>query len=259
MKRRHRHRHRLRPGLERIEALVLMSNITDLMALNADAVDNHALRALQAGATSGTGVTSASSSSGFVPSKTSIAIPENQGPQGTNLVLMPTGTPTARELKRQRFTATFEGHYTVGAGQFSTQALQVHINAVGAANTMLHPDIQIRIAKPVDPALPNSGVLAIFDRNLNSNTVLGIDFSGPSQNLDQAGRPNYFNQLSIDANESSGTYDEGYSQGIMQIRYIPSGKQTSGVFSQGTAIVKIRAQIYTAGVDFILANSSINP
>jgi hypothetical protein len=255
----HGRRHELRPALERIEPLVLLSNITDLMALNADAVDNRALRAFQAGGSASGVVAAASSSSGFVPSKTSIALPENQGPQGTNLILMPTGTPTARELKRQRFTATFEGHYTVGPGQFSTQALQVHINAVGAANTMAHPDIQLRIAKPVDPTLTNSGVLAIFDRNLNSNTVLGLDILGPYQSVDKGGRPNYFDHVSIDANESSGVYDEAYSVGVIHIRYTPSGKQTPGVFSQGTAIIKIQAQIYTTGVDFILANSSINP
>jgi hypothetical protein len=257
-----RRRHKLRPALERIEPLVLLSNITDLMALNADSVDNRALRAFQAaGSVSGSNSTgvAATSTSGFIPSKTSIALPENQGPQGTNLILMPTGTPTARELKRQRFTATFSGHYTVGAGQFSSQALQVRINAVGVANTMAHPDIQIRIAEPVDPTLPNSGVLAIFDRNLNSNTVLGLDFLGPFQSVDQAGRPNYFDHVSVDANESSGVYDEAYSVGVIQIRYIPSGKQTPGVISQGTAIVKIHAQIYTTGVDFILGNSSINP
>ena len=254
-----RRRHRLWPSLERVEPLVLLSNITDLMVLNSDAVDRRALQAFQAGGSAGSGAVAAASNSKFVPSATSIAVPENQGPQGTNLILMPTGTPTRRELKRQRFTATFEGHYTIGAGQFSTQALQIHINAVGAANTMLHPDIQVRIAKPVDPALPNSGVLAIFDRNLNSNTVLGLDFSGPSQNVDQAGRPNFFNQVSVDANESSGVYDEAYSVGTIQIRYLPSGKQTRGVSSQGTAIIKILAQIYTTGVDFILANSGINP
>ena len=63
----------------------------------------------------------------------------------------------------------------------------------------------------------------------------------------------------IDANESAGVYDEAYSVGIIQIHYIPSGKQTPGVINQGTAIVKIRAQIYTTGVDFILGNSNINP
>ena len=236
----HRRRHRLRPALERIEPLVLLSNITDLMALNADAVDNRALCAFQAGGSGINGVAAASSSSGFVPSTTSIAVPTNQGPQGTNLALMPTGTLTPRELKRQQFAATFEGHYTVGPGRTSTAAMQVKINGVGAASTMAHPDIQISIVKAVDPALGNSGVLAIFDRNLNSNTVLGLDFLGPAQSVDRAGRPNYFNQVSIDANESSGVYDEAYSQGIIHIRYLPSGKQTPGVLSQGTAIVKIR-------------------
>jgi hypothetical protein len=113
--------------------------------------------------------------------------------------------------------------------------------------------------KPVDPSLPNSGVLAIFDRNLNSNTVLGLDFIAPSSAVDQAGRPNFFNQVSIDLNESSGVYDEAYSQGTIQIKYLPSDQHTPGVVSQGTAIVKIRAQIYTTAVDFLLANSHINP
>jgi hypothetical protein len=60
-------------------------------------------------------------------------------------------------------------------------------------------------------------------------------------------------------NESSGLYDEAYSQGTIDIKYIPNGKHTPGVFSQGTAIVKIRAQIFTTQVDFLLANSNINP
>ena len=120
-------------------------------------------------------------------------------------------------------------------------------------------DVQVRIVKPLDPALPNSGVLAIFDRNLNSNTVLGLDFLGSYTSVDHAGRPDFFNQVSVDANLSSGLYDEAFSQGIIQIHYIPSGKQTAGVFSQGTAIIKFHLQIYTPQVGFILANSSINP
>lgn len=254
-----RRRHKLRPALERIEPLVLLSNITDLMALNSGAVDNRALQAFQTGGSAGGGTVAASNTSGFVPSTTSIAVPTNQGVQGTNLALMPTGTLTRREQKREQFSATFEGHYTTGAGQFSTQALLVHINGIGGATTIAHGDVQVRIVKPVDPALPNSGVLAIFDRNLNSNSVLGLDFLGPYQSVDRGGRPDFFNQVSLDANISSGLYDEGYAQGIIQIRYLPSGKQTPGVFSQGTAIIKIHAQIYTPQVAFLLANSNINP
>jgi hypothetical protein len=251
------HRHRLRPSIERVEPLLLLSNITNLMALNARAADSHALHAFVTGGSGG--VAGSTASGGFVPSTTSIALPTNQGPQGTNLALMPTGNLTPHERKRERFVATFKGHYTVGPGRTDTEAQQVHINAVGGANTMLHPDIQMRIIKPIDPTLPNSGVLAIFDRNLNSNTVLGMDFIAPSQDVDKAGRPNHFDQVSIDVNESSGIYDEAFSQGTIDIKYIPDGKHTPGVFSQGTAIVKIRAQIYTTQVDFLLGNSNINP
>ena len=45
----------------------------------------------------------------------------------------------------------------------------------------------------------------------------------------------------------------------MSIKYIPSGKHTPGVLSQGTAIVTIHAQIYTANTSFILRNSNIDP
>jgi hypothetical protein len=255
---RRRRRHTLRPWLERIEPLVLLSNITDLMALNADATDNRAQRAFDAGGSAQVS-TASSSFSPFVPSTTSVAVPANQGAAPNNLALMPTGTLTPREQKRERFTATFKGNYTVGAGQFSSQSLLIHIKGIGAATTMAHPDIQIRIVKPADPTLPNSGVLAVFDRNLNSNTSLGLDFSGPSQLVDRAGHPNDFNQVSLDANISAGLYDEGFAQGVIHIRYDPSGKRTPGVISQGTAIVKIQAQIYTPQVAFILANSNINP
>ncbi len=66
--------------------------------------------------------------------------------------------------------------------------------------------------------------------------------------------------MTIDPNISSGTYVEGYSQGIIKIRYIPGGRHTiPGAISQGTAIVTIHAQIYTANASFILRNASLNP
>ena len=45
----------------------------------------------------------------------------------------------------------------------------------------------------------------------------------------------------------------------MNIKYIPSGKHTRGVISQGKAIVTIHAQIYTTNVGFILRNANIDP
>ena len=65
--------------------------------------------------------------------------------------------------------------------------------------------------------------------------------------------------MTIDANISAGIYVEAYSVGTINIHYIPSGKHTPGVLSQGKAIVTIHAQIYTANTSFILRNSNIDP
>ena len=116
----------------------------------------------------------------------SIAVPQNQGPfvesgDGSinNQALAPTGTLTKREQRRERFTAQFAGTYTVGAGRTSDERIQTFITAVGTANTMLHCDIQLLLVTPKDTSLPIGGVSAIFDRNLNTNTVLGLDESAP--------------------------------------------------------------------------------
>ncbi len=232
-----RSRFQVRPAFELVEARSLPSAIIALMASNS----------------------SASSHVHYPLSDTSVAIPSNQGsPPGTNLALTPTGTPNPRELKREKYVATFTGTYTIGPGQFSSEAQQVKIKAAGSANQMLHGDIQLQIVTPKDPALPIGGVSAIFDRNLNSNSVLGFDLTAPQQNVDHAGRPNSLS-VSTDINISAGAYVESFAEGAMAIKYIPNGKHSPGVISQGKAIVKIVAQIYTVGVNFILGNSNINP
>lgn len=231
----------LRPFLEEFERRELLSAITDVMA-------EDSLTAAR-----GSKLTEATKSSA------SASVPMNQGPLALNLAITPTGIPTKREQHRERFTAQYVGTYTIGGGRTSTEANQTFITGVGTANTMLHSDIQLLIIKPQDPATPIGGVSTIFDRNLNSNTALGFDLTAPSTDVDHAGRPNYFPDVSIDANISSGTYVEAYSSGTMSIRYIPSGRHTAGVLSQGTAIVTIHAQIYTANTSFILRNSNIDP
>jgi hypothetical protein len=198
---------------------------------------------------------------GFVPSQNSIAVADNQGPPpiGTNLAITPTGTLNRREIRREQFVAQFRGTYTIGAGRTSTEALQTFITAAGSANTMRHCDIQLLIVTPKDPSSQIGGTSAIFDRNLNSNTVLGLDGLAPQQNVDRAGRPNRFTQVSLDVNASAGLYDGGFAQGVMSIQYIPSHKHTRGVISQGSVVVTIHAQIYTANTAFILRNANINP
>ena len=124
---------------------------------------------------------------------------------------------------------------------------------------MLHSDIQMRLAVPTDPSLETTGASAIFDRNINSNTVLGLDLATPAPMSTAAAGRIVITGVTLDANSSSGVYDESYAQGVIDIHYYPSGKKIPSALDQGTAIVKIYAQIYAPNVDFILRNSDINP
>jgi hypothetical protein len=266
-----------KPAVEYVEPRVLLSVVTDIMAANHNAlISSPKVRALLSGVSSpntnqvvpassqaATGAT-VNSRRRLTPTSQSIALPQNQGflppaSPGYNLVTQPTGTATSAEVKRQLFKAVYRGPYIIGPGSFSSQAMQVFIRGAGTSTTMLHSDIQMRLAVATDPALQTTGASVIFDRNLNSNTVLGFDLSTPRTNVDSKGRPNQITGVTIDVNASSGVYDEAYAQGVIDIQYHPSGKKTPGGYEQGTAVVKIYAQIYAPNVDFILRNSSINP
>ena len=266
-----------KPTLEVVEHRELLSLVTDIMAGNYNAlVNSPKVRALlagvsnpvatQAASASGQVTTSATASGrrGFTPTSKSIALPQNQGflppaSPGYNLVLQPTGTATPAEVKRQLFTAVYRGPYIIGPGSFSSQALQVFIRGAGTSTTMLHTDIQMRLAVATDPTLQITVAAVIFDRNLNSNTVLGLDLATPRTNVDSQGRPNQITGVTLDVNASAGVYDEAFAQGVVDIHYYPTSKKIPGAAQQGTAVVKVYGQIYAPNVDFILRNSDINP
>jgi len=260
---RRRIRRGLRPGLELFEHRELLSAITDVMAGNGLHAGAHGPQAAPAlGGASGNG---GSNSLSFGASITLGSSTLSQGPvlnpDGSinNMALAPTGTPKPGELRRQQFTARFVGPYSVVPGRTSTQATQTLIQGGGTSKTMLHSDVQIRIVKPLDPSLPFGGAGSIFDRNINTNTVLGFDLSAPQQDVDRGGRPNHFPVVTIDINMSAGTYVESYGQGTIDIHYMPSGRRRAGVLSQGTAIVTVHMQIYAPNASFILRNVGLNP
>ena len=237
---------------ELIESKILLSNITSVLASVpvAARADVSSL---------------AASRRGFTPSSQSVAVPQNQGPQGVNLALTPTGTLTPQEQRREQFVGVFKGPYVIGPGRTDTEWQVVQIRGSGGTNAMLHGDIQMKIVVPKDPGTPISAVSTIFDRSINSNSTLGFNMSAPqvvdgaTSNLDSAGRPNHMNQVAVDVNASAGAYVEAFSQGIADIKYYPSKTTAPGAISQGTAVVRIRAQIYTVGTSFILANSALDP
>jgi hypothetical protein len=264
------------PALELLERRELLSLVTNIMAINHNGVINSPkVRAMLAGdltphvssAASGgpsAGIVASAGRGGFTPTNQSIALPENQGflppaHPGYNLILQPTGTASPAEVKRQLFTAVYRGNYVIAPGSFSSQSSQVFIRGAGTASSMLHSDIQMRLAVASDPSLETTGALGIFDRNLNSNTVLGLDLATPRTNVDSRGRPNHITSVTLDVNASAGVYDEAFAQGVIDIHYHPTSTKIPGVSEQGTVVVKIHAQIYSGLVAFILRNSDINP
>lgn len=242
------------PALEVVEPRQLLSLVTNiLMSQHQNASNAMRLRAAAAHPALFGGPT------GFVPSRSSIALPENQGPRGTNLLLNPEGEMTAQQFRRSLFQAAFVGPYTLGPGRFDTEATQLSIRGAGRTTDMLHADIQIGLIVAADPTVQNSGASVIYDRNINSNSALGFNLASPRSDVDSQGRPNRVTTVTLDANTSSGAYVEGYAQGVMEIRYVPSGRRTPRGFEQGTAYVKIQAQIYAPRVASIERNANLNP
>src|SRR5690606_34556344 len=88
---------------------------------------------------------------GFTPSQSSIARPENQGPQGINLLLSPIGRMTPQQYRKSLYQASFVGTYTIGPGRFDSEAMQLAIQGAGRTTDMLHADIQVGIIVARDP------------------------------------------------------------------------------------------------------------
>ena len=201
----------------------------------------------------------ANSRSGFTPSQSSIALPENQGQQGTNLLLQPVGRMTPRQYRISRYAASFVGAYTIGPGQYDSEAFQVAVQGVGRTTNMAHADVQLGAVVASDPNIQNSGAGSIFDRNQNSNSSWMFFLASPRGDVDAHGRPNRFESVSTDANISGGAFVQGFSQGVLQIRYVPNGRRAPGVIEQGKAYIRFTGQIYSPNISNILRNARINP
>src|SRR5262249_10452858 len=154
--------------------------------------------------------------------------------------------PTARQLALEKFVAKFQGTFNVGPGRYSSEAQQTFVRGAGGSNQFLHGDTQLRIITPVDPSIPFGGAITMLDRNLNSNSVLGLDLTGDRvTGVDQAGRPTHLVITQLDPNVSAGRYVEGLASGTVDIRYLPTSTQNRGLVSQGTAIVTVKARVYS--------------
>ena len=231
-----RDRRHLRPSVERIEDRALMSS-SALLAFAGPPARQPAT----------TNVTM------LTPSM-------NQGVQGDATdFLAPRGNPTPHELARQQFKATFTGTYVLGGGRYDTQSRSFTFRGAGTGSYFLHGDVQLGTVTPKDPTRPISGLMTIFDRNINTNFVYGVDLAGDQvTGTDRFGRPTKLS-YTTDVNVSSGITTESLSEGTITIRYHSGGHASRGIYAQGTASIVVQGRVYTLGTSQILRNANINP
>ncbi len=186
-----------------------------------------------------------------------ITVPQTDQATVVNYLLDPSGKPSAHQMRKLPFNASFTGPFTVGKGRYATEANQIYIRGIGTSNQFLHGDVQLRLITPTDPSIPPAGGLTTFDKNINSNSTLGLLLQADPTSIDRAGRPTRLNIYSLDPNVSSGSYVEGQATGTVAIHYSPKSNNKPGLLSSGMATIKIKAEVYTIGTTFILTNAPL--
>jgi hypothetical protein len=163
-------------------------------------------------------------------------------------------TPTPREIKRQVFTATWIGQYTVGPPRFTDRASTIHAYAVsGGSNQFLKGKFNMELFPPADPsATPTpgdpyanqlTGIAGLFPQDLlQSGSTLVLDLSAtPSPGSDPLALPTnltwtYDNNTSAGAYAAPAEFTQG--AGTLTIKWIPDAHPLPGTMGSGTMIVK---------------------
>ncbi len=180
------------------------------------------------------------------------------------------GAPTADEIRRQTFTARWDGKYTVGPPRFSDRASTIHLYGVsGGSNQFLKGKFDIAIFPPADPAaMPTpgnlyanqiTGVASLFGQNyLQSGAMVVLDLNGtPAAGTTPDALPTRLN-WTYDSNTSGGPYaapggvvpGSGYTQGagVMQLRWRPDPHPLAGTSGSGRVIITFQGLINTSQI-----------
>ncbi len=168
-------------------------------------------------------------------------------------------TPTPREVKRQTFTATWEGEYIVGPPTFSDRASRIYFHAVsGGSNAFLKGKFQMLVFPPANPdATPTpgdpyanqvTGLAALFPQNwLQSGAELLLDLnstpglvSNPSNAL-----PTHMTWTYDTASGGPFAAPAGFTQGTgtMNIKYMPDAHPQPHTLGSGRFIVQFQGLI----------------
>lgn len=155
------------------------------------------------------------------------------------------GTPTPRELARERFVATFQGPVYVGPGRFSDQSKIIYMRGPGGSNMFLHGDYQMAIVYSTNPNAPLTGEAYMQDKNNNSGAQVGFILTGNPSAVDRLGRPTQMT-FTNDPNIYSGIFYSDAATGTVSIRY-----------SKGTARAIFKGLVYTSGLTSPLRNTDL--
>lgn len=155
------------------------------------------------------------------------------------------GTPTPRELARERFVATFQGPVYVGPGRFSDQAKIIYMRGPGGSNMFLHGDYQMAIVYSTNPKAPLTGEAYLQDKNNNSGAQVAFVLTGSPSDVDRLGRPTRMTFVN-DLNIYSGIFYSNAATGTVTIRY-----------SKGSARAIFKGLVYTTGLTNPLRNTDL--
>ncbi len=180
----------------------------------------------------------------------------SQETSGSPAPLIPgQGQPTPQELRRETFTASFTGPYSIGPGRFSDQSQVAYFRGVGGSNQFLHGDFEMGIVTPAASGTPLSGGLVMNDKSTNTGAILGLDLAADPSTLDSRNRPTSLS-LSADSNIYSGIYFINTSSGTVSIRYHSYHRNGRGV-ATGVATVTVEGLVYTSGLTSPIRNSDL--
>ena len=173
------------------------------------------------------------------------------------------GTPTARELAREKFVAKFAGPLATLPPRFTDQSKIIYLRGLGTApRFFLHGDYTLAMAFPAgfDPKNPGgtfnattnpngvppvTGFAFLDDKNNNAGATLGLDLSADPTSFDKRGRPTRL-FFTSDPNVYSGTFYVTQSSGVVTIKY---GKTTASATFNG--------RLYTTGLTSQFQNADL--
>jgi hypothetical protein len=165
--------------------------------------------------------------------------------------------PTAREVKRETFTARWVGTYFVGPPRFDDRISTIQFfSKRGGSNGFLKGKLAMALFPPADPhATPTpgnpfanevTGIVTMFPQNLlQTGSMFFLDAVGqPASASDPKALPTHLS-WTLDAFAGAGAFvapaiDFFQGAGVLDIQYLPDRHPLAGSMGSGRMIVSIQ-------------------